>query len=290
MIANGGYLGSTPAISKSGAGGIWSLNDAYCNQQAGVWPVVVPPMNVTASLALWLKADAGVLDATGSPITVDNTAVATWQDQSGNGRDATQSTSGNRPVWRSAVNGQNGYPTVYFNGSTSQMAGPWATFDPLSIYIVFKWTSGTSAGTVFTQSDATTDDSAVSPTNENWLPVTVTTGPAITYYYPATSSSTSLTQGTGISIASVSGNYNRIIHKRNGTSLSSTVNGGTAVTATQGAINRVMTRYGIGRRLLTLNVGYQGGYWAEILAYNSILSTSDENSVVAYLQAKWNVL
>ena len=36
-----------------------------------------------AGLVLWLKSDAGVLDASDNPITADSTQVKTWQDQSG---------------------------------------------------------------------------------------------------------------------------------------------------------------------------------------------------------------
>jgi hypothetical protein len=38
---------------------------------------------VLSGLQLWLKADTGVLDASDNPITVDSTAIKTWQDQSG---------------------------------------------------------------------------------------------------------------------------------------------------------------------------------------------------------------
>lgn len=241
--------------------------------------------------ALWLDAsqqntlfsDAGV-----TPVNTSGQSVYQWNDLSGNNRHAIQATSGNRPTWLPPASGQNGLGGISFNGSTAYMAGSWAAFDPLSIYVVFKWLNGYFAGAIFTQSDATTNDSTVSSSSENWMPMTITNSPSIpslTYYYPASSTATGLTQGTGIAFSSAS--YARAIHKRNGTSLSSTINGGTAVTATMGNINRIMTRYGIGRRLLAANQGYVGVNYAEIIAFNSILSTTDENSVISYLQAKW---
>lgn len=54
-------------------------------------PADVQPIDPTtlASLALWLKGDVGV--------TVTGAGVSTWADQSGNGRDFTQSTDADRP-------------------------------------------------------------------------------------------------------------------------------------------------------------------------------------------------
>lgn len=47
----------------------------------------------------------------------DGTAVSTWSDRSGNGRDATQSTSANQPKVK--TNGMNGNTTVRFDGAAS---------------------------------------------------------------------------------------------------------------------------------------------------------------------------
>jgi hypothetical protein len=62
------------------------------------------------SPALWLKADAGI---SGSPI-------ATWADQSGNSRDASQSDATKKPTLVS--NELNGLPVVRFDGSNDVLA------------------------------------------------------------------------------------------------------------------------------------------------------------------------
>ena len=64
---------------------------------------------------LWYRADAiqGLSDGA---------SVATWSDSSGNGNNATQASSGNRPVWKQNV--LNGYPVVRFNGTNSSLIGP----------------------------------------------------------------------------------------------------------------------------------------------------------------------
>ncbi|HZE98508.1 MAG TPA: FecR domain-containing protein [Planctomycetota bacterium] len=65
-------------------------------------------------LALWLRADAGV--------TVLDGAVATWSDQSGNRRDATQAAAGSRPkILLDAVRGR---PALRFDGIDDALMSP----------------------------------------------------------------------------------------------------------------------------------------------------------------------
>lgn len=80
------------------------------------------PAEITT--ALWLDAaDSSTLfDATsGGSLPGNNGAVARWEDKSGNGRHVTQSTSGNRPLRRSAT--QNGLDIVEFNGTSHLLTG-----------------------------------------------------------------------------------------------------------------------------------------------------------------------
>ena len=62
------------------------------------------------NLALWLKADAGLVQG-GS-----NMPVNQWADQSGNGKNAIQTSGNNRPQW--VARALNGLPEVQFNGSS----------------------------------------------------------------------------------------------------------------------------------------------------------------------------
>jgi hypothetical protein len=74
--------------------------------------------------ALWLDAaDASTMfDATsgGSLVAADG-AVARWQDKSGNGNHATQSSSGSRPIRKTGI--QNGRDTLLFDGSDDWLSG-----------------------------------------------------------------------------------------------------------------------------------------------------------------------
>lgn len=78
---------------------------------------------LSLSPALWLDAsDAGTLyDATtgGSLVAADG-AIARWNDKSGNARHVTQSTSGARPLRKTAI--QNGLGVVRFDGSDDRLS------------------------------------------------------------------------------------------------------------------------------------------------------------------------
>jgi hypothetical protein len=86
------------------------------------------PIDITG-LALWLDgADA-------SSITLSGTAVTQWNDKSGNGRNATQGTSGNRPTFTGSG--------VIFNASNNQFLALSVPF--ASTHSVFIVASSTSA-------------------------------------------------------------------------------------------------------------------------------------------------
>ena len=68
------------------------------------------------SLALWLKADSGLAQVYANP------PVDLWADQSGNGNNATQPSSINRPLW--VAGALNGRPVVRFDGVNSYLNLP----------------------------------------------------------------------------------------------------------------------------------------------------------------------
>ena len=79
------------------------------------------PKTITG-LQLWLDAsDASTLfDATtGGALVTANGAVARWQDKSGNGRHATQTTANNRPAYNGVIGGK---AALTFDGANDAMA------------------------------------------------------------------------------------------------------------------------------------------------------------------------
>jgi hypothetical protein len=74
-----------------------------------------------AGLQLWLDATTGLFNATsgGSAVTADNSAVARWEDQSGNGNHATQGAGADQPLLKTSV--QNSRNVLRFDGSGDRM-------------------------------------------------------------------------------------------------------------------------------------------------------------------------
>lgn len=91
-----------------------------------------------SNLALWLRADQA--------LTSSDTSVSGWGDLSGWNNDASQSTSSNQPtITSSAING---YPALSFNGTTSKLTLPTSVSlgiqnNPYELFIVAKSSSST---------------------------------------------------------------------------------------------------------------------------------------------------
>jgi hypothetical protein len=76
----------------------------------------VPWTPAAITTALWLDA------ADASTVTTVSSAVSQWNDKSGNGRNAEQSTAANRPAYQSAA--QNGLNVLTFDGSNDWLSLP----------------------------------------------------------------------------------------------------------------------------------------------------------------------
>lgn len=115
------------------------------------------------NLVLWLKATDGVFqESTFITPSGDNDVVGGWRDQSGNGNDVIQVTSGKKPLLRLAE--INGLPAIEFDGANDTIVnivsdlGFSGTDKPLAIFAVMKvedlslsrtiFSIGNSAGTV----------------------------------------------------------------------------------------------------------------------------------------------
>jgi hypothetical protein len=87
----------------------------------------------SARLQLWLKADAGV--------TLKDSTVSRWADQSGNGNDALQQDVPRRPLL--VKNGLNGKPVIRFDGFDDRLGLTGSTrMSQISLFIVLKVDSG----------------------------------------------------------------------------------------------------------------------------------------------------
>lgn len=238
------------------------------------------PKSVT-SLALWLDAsDSSTLyDSTsgGSLVAADGT-VGRWEDKSGNGRHATQSTANNRPTRKVAL--LNGLDGVYFNGSPFTMST--ATFtvpSAFTLYVVQRNTTQFQTnvarcvehGSVFTT---------------GWNAVGASLGMANgSYLWQARFNTT--TFDTAKSTASA--NY-LIAYNSDGAAtknLSLSFNGGTASTFTSAASPTGAYEFWINSLAGAFYHSIQNVH--EIVYYDRLLTAAEQSSVASYLNKKWAV-
>lgn len=237
-----------------------------------------------SGLQLWLDSTTGLFDATsgGSPVTADGSAVARWEDQSGNGRHFTQSTSLNRPLLKTSI--QNSKNVVRFDGTNDAMLGPTALqfAPPVSMFAVVSKRGGTDYSTIYGNGilasgpigygiwiSATGDNSgAFSSQYRN-------AGGASINYYTATLPSTSV---FFIGHAIINSSTNKV-YFNNGAedSINHTITGTPNQTPTIGARESGGLSF------------YLNGDIAEIVIYNSDLSDDNRVLVRDYLNTKWAI-
>lgn len=134
---NGSVLGKAVARNVSSASGVYNTRAVAAYRNQATWSPS-SPRNIP-DLALWLDATTGLFDATtgGNAVTANDGAVARWEDQSGNGRHATQSTANNRPLLKTSS--QNSLNGIAFDGDNDEMSTPsFACTVEFTIFVVVK--------------------------------------------------------------------------------------------------------------------------------------------------------
>lgn len=96
--------------------GLWDICENCCT---ACTPLDPDDSSISANLQAWLKADAITGLSDGDP-------VGTWSDSSGNGNDATQSTSSFKPTYKTGIYSGSTLPTVRFDGTDDLL--DWGTF------------------------------------------------------------------------------------------------------------------------------------------------------------------
>ena len=310
MRGRGGFIGAnvTPAASapNSAASGVWTVREAEALKRAGTWPAGSVSPTQIAGLQLWLDgSDAATLyDATtgGSLVAADG-AVARWQDKSGNGRHATQSTSGSRPTRKTAI--QNSLGVVRFDGSNDAMSISGST-------ATFKFLHGTVATVIYVARYGTSAD----PNAQYCL---ISTGGAsgneIGYFHSyddrSPSANNSISSSAIRDAAGFRAWLNRVnnqvapnafiacsevIDAGNETAANRSIvriNGGAAIQGNSltnsPSGNDSQFDLTIGAIISSSPTAHMLGDIAEIIIYNSALSSTDRAAVESYLIAKWGV-
>jgi len=207
------------------------------------------PTDITGC-KLWLKADSLALN--------DNDPISTWSDSSGSSNDATAS-GAVRPTFKTAQ--VNGLPAVQFGGS-HYLLTPSITTTIDSIFIVYKHTSGSGYIIEFEGNDAA-----------NAL-IAGFTANVETYNSPR------------ISVGAYSTSLFNLHEVTRGSGTTTYING-TSVTS-DGTNQHAGGVFTIGASRLG-TADFVTGYIAEIIFYDSVLSTGDRQSVEGYINTKYFV-
>lgn len=220
-----------------------------------------------SGLKLWLKADA----ITG---LVDGNSVTTWNDSSGLGNNATQSTAANKPTYKTNIIG--GYPVVRFDGSNDFLTTPSISIGVFTAFAVFK---ATTSSPVYEQGISTGSASGF----HLWTGITTMrvnkSGTSTAKNHP--SGATWATDGVWrMTSQTYNGTHASFLLWVNGSSVS--LSDVTVASPGTAAVNNPVYLGMRGGSTNALN-----GDLAEIIIYDSSLSTADRQSVEAYLNQKY---
>jgi hypothetical protein len=220
------------------------------------------------STSLWLDA------ADASTVTTVSGAVSQWNDKSGNSRNATQATAGNRPALTTA--GQNGRNVITFDGSDDFMEFSNLTLNDNNTF-VFSVYNRTAAGTHSVDVGSITQGGAERGYGNWWFTDNVlysilrSVGAGI---------HGSASTATGVTLNSLARNNTGTQAWRNGTAL------GTRQTAAN-ASNPVLNQ--IGRQGILAAFNYTNGFIAEIIVGRFDINDADRQKVEGYLAHKWGL-
>lgn len=242
-----------------------------------------------SGLQIWFKGDAGVLDGSGNPITVNNTRVGTWKDQSGNGYDATQATDASRPFYRTAPNGQNNLPGVYFDGTNRWLAKAQQLFSTaVSLFIVIKYDDASGRYWPIDLAGNYPYHFAIDP-NTGGAPAGRIGFFAGESNYYATSNNVNTAQIVSVLSSTVSGQsvLSNITFRQNKTTRTLTRQVGSGNWPDYS--NVLAKGFSIGRPNNLAALQMKGQIF-EIIVYNKVLTTQERDAIEGYLGFKWNIV
>jgi hypothetical protein len=239
----------------------FAIANAIGFNYAGFYPTSIP------NCKLWL--DATRINQ------ADNTAVATWDDLSGNNFDATQSVSSNRPTFR--TNQINGKSAVIFDGTDDYLeATNVITSYPFTMISLVKLNVTTSQ-IFLSLSDTTVSNKYYALGN-------------ITRFSIRARNTTDFTT-TGTTLISTSTSYNAMGIWESETSRKLYVNKSLEATGTSSVTfnNTLNNKILLGVYRVVSPANYLNGLFGEIIIYNRILTSGEISTVHNYLKQKWDL-
>lgn len=212
------------------------------------------PRSITG-LAAWFDA------ADASTVTLVNDAVSQWNDKSGNGRNASQSTANNRPTYADTRNGRS---VITFNGTSHTLTtGSFTQNQPSTMFLVARWASNASG----------TGGNAVDGFLSNRAGL-----------YRRTTNNWGMFAGTELFSGTPDTNWHQFAGIYNSTSSALRVDGSQLTSGNVGSQN---VTSGLALGSYNGTTSFFGGSIAEMLFYGGALSASQISSVERYLRSKW---
>jgi hypothetical protein len=235
-----------------------------------------------ANIALWLDATAGLYDATtgGAAVTANGAYIARWEDRSGNARHFSQATVNSRPTLATA--GLNSKATLYFDGTDDFLDATYSRpYAAQTLFLVVRVDLAKAQIGIFAESQAAASDQSL------YLPAVA--GP--TSIGSTTDGSATRRSASAYTLAT----YYIATFTHSGTTIANYLNGVAAVaeadTFPGGTYNVARAR--LGGRINSNGTNVSGvnlqGSIGEVIAYDRLLTTSERDTVHAYLSTKWGI-
>lgn len=230
--------------------------------------LITDPREVDSGLVMWL-------DAADRSTLIDGTGVYAWIDKSGNGHSPIQATPANQPAFGTLVSGTDG---IQFSTGKTLGLADHSDFDSadITVFLVFKRITDTGAS-----HQIVTKGSAGS-SNLEWI---ISVSSSDTANFNVSINGTNTTGGRAWNDAANTANtpyiYEMVVDSLGADVIFSRVNGGTPASAAFTGTR--FTGAGI------LNFLGNPDVVGEFIMYNSALSVTKRDKIVAYLSAKWGI-
>jgi len=223
------------------------------------------PLTVSGLYA-WFRSDLG--------ISLNGSTVSAWADQSGNGRDLTQSTASKQPTYNATDSQYNNKPSLTFTAASQTVLTNSAyTFSTYTVFLVCKVTA---AGYFFIRGTTPNLDAYYSTGSPEMF--CRRTGP-LTSTKSFTVSQVSLTPKTYMAI--MDGTHAGHLFKANGST----------VTTSDGSTNSpgsASSGSGAFRLFSDNSSDFSSGTIAELIIYTPSISTFDILTIENYLRTRYN--
>lgn len=242
------------------------------------WPIEADAADISSvsGIQLWLSADSGAYHDLGTTAATNGQTVEQWNDQSGNGNNAVQTTSGNRPKFK--TNQINGYPAIAFTAANSNYldCGKFIACAPtFAIFAVYKINSSSAINTILSAADAA---------NNNLVPYFSDGGGGNDGFTDAPASYRE-TSPPG----APSGTWVTAQLFYDGTNITTVLNGAVVSQLAFSGTPETLTNHTIIGRRGDFSNWYLDGELAEIIMVNPCPSPTDRATIESALNAKFSI-